>query len=77
MKIFTALSVKTDKILGRTLTKTEQTTVRRGYGTLQSILAERLCERAGLSITQVGFTIEDIKLFEDILNIQVRYSDTF
>jgi len=65
--IVTALTYHTDNILG---SKRSVKHIREGRN-VQTKLAEELCQRLG-DYNEVGFTLEDIKHAEKLLNIQIK-----
>ncbi|KAK7580532.1 hypothetical protein V9T40_001161 [Parthenolecanium corni] len=75
--IVTGMVLKTDIIAGTKLEPLEVQYVKEGRNK-QRDMAIKICEMAGLSPTArkgAGFTIEDIHIFEEALDIQVKVID--
>ena len=68
--IITALTYNTNKILDRELSELNIKHIRQGRK-IQTELTQELCKRVG-NYNEEGFTLEDIKNVEKILNIQVK-----
>src|SRR5436190_15401647 len=68
--IVTALTYHYDNILDRAISKKEIPLIRKGKR-LQGELARELCNRLG-EYNEEGFTLEDIRNAESLLNIQIK-----
>ena len=72
MSKLAGLSLVTDTIMGRKLNSNERLQVRNGKGKLQTELAKKLCQLINWNPTTTnGFTIENIKSCENVLDMQV------
>ena len=68
--VIVALTYDTNIILDRELSKNEITYIRKGRP-LQKLLAQELCNRLG-EYNEDGFTLDDIKNVEDLMDIQIN-----